>query len=64
MRGAVREASDADKLSVCLVDDGGVVADVERDENGLVQVICGAPNVHAGYVGGVAAAEKHSAGEF
>ena len=38
---------DADKLSVCLVDDGGVVADVERDENGLVQVVCGAPNVHA-----------------
>lgn len=43
----MREASDADKLSVCLVDDGGVVADVERDENGLVQVVCGAPNVHA-----------------
>ena len=38
---------DADKLSLCLVDDGGVVADIERNENGLVQVVCGAPNVAA-----------------
>ncbi len=37
----------ADRLSVTKIDDGGVVADVPRDENGLVQVICGAPNVHA-----------------
>ncbi len=36
----------ADKLSVCVVDDGGVVPDIERDENGHVQVVCGAPNVH------------------
>ena len=36
---------DADKLSVCLIDDGGVVDDVERNEDGLVQVVCGAPNV-------------------
>lgn len=35
---------DADKLSVCMIDDGGVVQDVERDERGLVQVVCGAPN--------------------
>lgn len=39
---------DADRLSVTKIDDGGVVADVPRDENGLVQVVCGAPNVHAG----------------
>lgn len=38
----------ADKLSVCMVDDGGVVEGVERDEWGLVQVVCGAPNVHGG----------------
>ena len=38
----------ADKLHVCLVDDGGAVQDVDRDENGLVQVVCGAPNVHTG----------------
>lgn len=35
----------ADKLSLCTIDDGGVVTDVERDENGYVQVVCGAPNV-------------------
>ena len=38
---------DADRLSVTKIDDGGVVADIPRDENGLVQVVCGAPNVHA-----------------
>lgn len=38
---------DADRLSVCLIDDGGVVEDVERNGDGLVQVVCGAPNVHA-----------------
>lgn len=38
----------ADKLALCKVDDGGVVKDVERDENGYVQVVCGAPNVREG----------------
>ena len=38
---------DADRLSVTKIDDGGAVADVPHDENGLVQVVCGAPNVHA-----------------
>jgi phenylalanyl-tRNA synthetase beta chain len=38
----------ADKLSVCMVDDGAVFQDIERDSNGLVQVVCGAPNVTAG----------------
>ena len=38
---------DADRLSVTKIDDGRAVADVPRDENGLVQVVCGAPNVHA-----------------
>ena len=37
----------ADRLSVTKIDDGGAVADVPRDEDGLVQVVCGAPNVHA-----------------
>ena len=37
----------ADRLSVTNIDDGGAVADVPRDEGGLVQVVCGAPNVHA-----------------
>jgi phenylalanyl-tRNA synthetase beta chain len=36
----------ADKLSVCLIDDGGVTKGVKRNKDGLVQVVCGAPNVH------------------
>ena len=38
---------DADRLSVTKIDDGGAVSDVPHDENNLVQVVCGAPNVHA-----------------
>ena len=39
---------DADRLHICKVDDGGKVQNIERDESGLVQVVCGAPNVRAG----------------
>lgn len=38
----------SDHLNVTKIDDGGVVSHAERDENGLVQVVCGAPNVKAG----------------
>lgn len=38
----------ADKLKVCKVDDGGATKEVKRDENGLVEVVCGAPNVREG----------------
>lgn len=38
---------DSDHMHVCMIDDGGVAQDVDRDENGHVQVVCGAPNVHA-----------------
>jgi phenylalanyl-tRNA synthetase beta chain len=38
----------ADKLSLCLIDDGGVNKKVKRNSDGLVQVVCGAPNVKAG----------------
>ncbi|HUC89432.1 MAG TPA: phenylalanine--tRNA ligase subunit beta [Patescibacteria group bacterium] len=38
----------ADRLHVCKVDDGGRTPDLERDENGHVQVVCGAPNVREG----------------
>lgn len=38
---------DSDHLHVCRIDDGGKVANVERDEHGYVQVVCGAANVHA-----------------
>lgn len=39
--------ADSDHLSVVKLDDGGK-ADVERDEDGHVQVVCGAPNVREG----------------
>lgn len=38
----------SDHLNVTKIDDGGVWQNVERDENGYVQVVCGAPNVRAG----------------
>lgn len=38
----------ADRLQVCKIDDGGVRQDVGRDENGHVQVVCGAPNAREG----------------
>lgn len=38
----------SDHLNVTKIDDGGVVQNVERDENGYVQVVCGAPNVRQG----------------
>lgn len=38
----------ADKLQVCLIDDGGVNKKVKRDANDYVQVVCGAPNVRQG----------------
>lgn len=38
----------SDHLRVAKLDDNKVVDDVERDENGYVQVVCGAPNVRAG----------------
>lgn len=39
---------DADRLRVTKIDDAGVTLDVERDENGYVQVVCGAPNAREG----------------
>jgi len=42
------EHPDSDHMHICKVDDGGKASDVERDDKGLVQVVCGAPNVRAG----------------
>jgi len=39
---------DADKLNICMIDDGGVTKKIERNSEGLVQVVCGAPNAKAG----------------
>ncbi len=38
----------SDHLNITKIDDGGVVETIERDENGHVQVVCGAPNVREG----------------
>lgn len=38
----------ADRLRVCKIDDGGVRENVPRDDDGYVQVVCGAPNARAG----------------
>jgi phenylalanyl-tRNA synthetase beta chain len=39
---------DSDHLNLTLIDDGGVATGIERDDNGFVQVVCGAPNVREG----------------
>ncbi len=38
----------ADKLHVCTIDVGEAAPEVDRDEQGYIQVVCGAPNVAAG----------------
>ncbi len=38
----------SDHLHLCFIDDAGTVQDIDRREDGLVQVVCGAPNVTAG----------------
>jgi phenylalanyl-tRNA synthetase beta chain len=38
----------ADKLNICMIDDGGVTPELTRDGNGYIQVVCGAPNVREG----------------
>lgn len=38
----------SDHLSVVRVDDGGRASDIERDSEGYVQVVCGAPNMRTG----------------
>lgn len=40
----------SDHLNVTKLDDDGKTPGVERDENGYVQVVCGAPNVREGIV--------------
>jgi len=37
-----------DHLNVTKIDDGGKIENIERDSNGYIQVVCGAPNVRAG----------------
>jgi phenylalanyl-tRNA synthetase beta chain len=39
---------DSDHLNLTKIDDGGIWEQAERDDNGYVQVVCGAPNVTLG----------------
>ena len=43
----VEKIAESDHLSLCKIDDGGANQQVERDKDGLIQVVCGAPNVKA-----------------
>ncbi|MDO8336015.1 MAG: phenylalanine--tRNA ligase subunit beta [Candidatus Saccharibacteria bacterium] len=45
---SVDKHPNADKLHICKIDDGGKTKGVKRDSDGLVQVVCGAPNVRKG----------------
>lgn len=45
---ACEKHPNADKLKVCLIDDAGKAKGVERNKDGYVQVVCGAPNVKSG----------------
>lgn len=38
----------SDHLNICQIDDGGANQEVERLDNGLIQVLTGAPNVYKG----------------
>jgi phenylalanyl-tRNA synthetase beta chain len=45
---ACHKHENSDHLNVCLIDDGGKTEQVSRDDNGYVQVVCGATNVREG----------------
>lgn len=45
---SAEKVENSDHLNLCKIDDGGVRKNIERDENGFIQVVCGAPNVRAG----------------
>ena len=45
---SAEKVENSDHLNLCKIDDGGVRQGVERDENGFIQVVCGAPNVRGG----------------
>ncbi len=45
---SAKKVEGSDHLNLCKIDDGGRRDGVERDENGFIQVVCGAPNVREG----------------
>ena len=45
---ACEKHPNADKLTFCLVDDGQANKKTKRNKDGLIEIVCGAPNVKAG----------------
>ncbi|MDO4868125.1 MAG: phenylalanine--tRNA ligase subunit beta [bacterium] len=45
---SAQKVENSDHLNLCKIDDGGVRENIARDEDGFIQVVCGAPNVRAG----------------
>lgn len=45
---SAEKVKNSDHLNLCKIDDGGVREGVERDENGYIQVVCGASNMREG----------------
>ncbi len=43
-----QKIENSDHLNSCLIDDGRKIVDIERDDNGYISVVCGAPNVKEG----------------
>jgi phenylalanyl-tRNA synthetase beta chain len=43
-----RPLEGSDHLNVCMIDDGRVTPNVDREHSGFVQVVCGAPNARDG----------------
>ena len=45
---SAEKMENSDHLSLVFIDDGGAVQGVDRTDEGMVQIVCGAPNVTAG----------------
>ncbi len=45
---SVNQIDGSDHLNACLIDDGGVLESIERNKDGYISVVCGAPNVRSG----------------
>ena len=45
---SAQKVENSDHLNLCKIDDGGARENIARDEDGFIQVVCGAPNVRAG----------------
>lgn len=44
----ISKLENSDHLNVVKINDGGVTPELKRDESGLIQVVCGSPNLEVG----------------